>query len=162
MCKITSIQGSAFALGTGDKHVTCIIQSPENCLNGKFDNAIFEPGVIEYKKYTTLEYSNSSSGTDGNIRWEINGSVLRLTGTGDMKDYGNEDGNKSPWRANKYMGNVTEVIIENGITGIGVLAFAYCESVKTVSIPDSVVTIRANAFQGCTSLEYVDMPSAAT
>jgi len=44
--------------------------------------------------------------------------------------------------------------IPQGVTSIGGLAFAYCESLTTVSIPESVTHIGFNAFLDCHSIEY--------
>ena len=59
-----------------------------------------------------------------------------------------------PW----YLGeeSITEVWIPDGVTRIGMYAFAGLTSLHTVHIPDSVVTIDVGAFYNCTSLVNVD------
>ena len=59
-----------------------------------------------------------------------------------------------PW----YLGEdtITEVYIPDGVTRIGMYAFAGLTSLTTVHIPDSVVTIDVGAFYNCTSLVRVE------
>ncbi len=46
---------------------------------------------------------------------------------------------------------LTSVRIENGVQGIGALAFLGCSSLSKVVVPESVTTIGANAFYNCAS-----------
>ena len=48
-----------------------------------------------------------------------------------------------------------EAILEAGIEGIEMKAFAFCENLKTITVPDSVHEIHINAFLG-TSIETVN------
>ena len=47
------------------------------------------------------------------------------------------------------------VIIESGITGIGLSAFAGCTALTKVVLPDTLTTIGMSAFYGCTALTDV-------
>lgn len=64
-----------------------------NCLNGKFDKRIYDPVTDE--RCAVLDYHNSSSGTHGNVEWQIIGDTLYLTGSGKM-DYADSP----PWLSN--------------------------------------------------------------
>ena len=68
---------------------------------------------------------------------------------GVLKDYIEETG-------------VTEVVIPDGVTSIGDLAFYNCTSLTSVIIPDSVTSIGWHAFEGCTSLTTVTIPDSVT
>ena len=48
-----------------------------------------------------------------------------------------------------------EIEIPEGITTIGMLAFAQCESLEKVTVPRSVTSIRNAAFYGCSSLTTI-------
>ena len=48
------------------------------------------------------------------------------------------------------------------ITSIGGYAFAYCKSLKSVTIPNSVTSIGGGAFTGCESLTSVTIPNSVT
>ena len=85
----------------------------------------------------------------------------------------------------KYTGEDTEVVVPEGVTSIGVLAFSLrmnlvsvtlsegvtsigdgafygCESLKSVMIPDSVTNIGDDAFSGCSRLTRVKIPNGVT
>ncbi len=49
-------------------------------------------------------------------------------------------------------GSFSNLIMEEGVTEIGVGAFSNCASVASVSIPNSVLTIGANAFDSCSAI----------
>ena len=62
----------------------------------------------------------------------------------------------------KYNGPGGEVVIPNGVTSIGMLAFKYCTSLTSITIPDSVTSIGSSAFYGCTNLASVTIPNSVT
>jgi hypothetical protein len=60
---------------------------------------------------------------------------------------------EAPWR--KYASKIRYIVIEDGITAIGVAAFMGIELVTEVIIPDSVTSFGGGDFAGCTSLKRV-------
>ena len=129
----------------------------------------------------TLTYFPSD--TLQNIRWEISASAdgtsavtwtktesdgltwtltadgtLTISGTGAMKDY-NAAENLSPAYMNS---DVKKVVIEDGVTRIGELAFYKCSSLTNITIPDSVTCIEYAAFHGCSSLSSITIPNSVT
>ena len=129
----------------------------------------------------TLTYFPSD--TLQNIRWEISASAdgtsavtwtktesdgltwtltadgtLTISGTGAMKDY-NAAENLSPAYMNS---DVKKVVIEDGVTSIGELAFYKCSSLTNITIPDSVTCIEYAAFHGCSSLSSITIPNSVT
>ena len=66
--------------------------------------------------------------------------------------------------AKLYLNNklVTNVIIPDGVTRIGKGAFAYCNSLKTITIPSSVTVIGAAAFESCSNLNSVTISDGVT
>lgn len=62
----------------------------------------------------------------------------------------------------KYQGNAGDVVIPEGVTAIGALAFADCKSLSSVSIPSSVKSIDKFAFSGCTKLTSITIPNSVT
>lgn len=95
------------------------------------------------------------SGTDDNISWAIDAKgAMTISGTGEMKDYENND---APWTA--YKTKIVSVKFEEGITKIGFDTFNECSSLTEIDIPSSVTVISGYAFYHCTALETVNLPA---
>ena len=62
----------------------------------------------------------------------------------------------------KYNGPGGDVVIPDGVTTIGDVAFVDCDSLTSVIIPDSVTIIGLGAFEGCSSLTSVTIPNGVT
>jgi len=64
--------------------------------------------------------------------------------------------NSNPgYQAYKYQDEIQHVIINNGVTSIGVDAFYYCSGLTSVTIPNSVTSIGDYAFYRCGALTSV-------
>ena len=142
-----------------------------------------ETQVFVDDKNTVTEDTNQS-----NIKWKIVDSnedgmddTLVISGNCDMENY---DGAKyTPWFP--YANNISSVIIENGVTSVGMCsfedfknlenvsfgnsikligqsAFENCVNIKKVTIPDGVIKINGSAFEGCSSLEKIAIPDTVT
>ncbi len=92
-----------------------------------------------------LPAAAATSGTTGDCTWTLDGTVLTISGNGEMEDYSSYS--YSPWGI-----TITEVKIEPGATYIGSYAFYECTELTSVTIPDSVTSIGESAFYGCTGL----------
>ncbi|MGN1099212.1 MAG: leucine-rich repeat protein [Christensenellales bacterium] len=77
---------------------------------------------------------------DGNY-----GFILRIEGTGAMKDFASAS--DAPWY--KKSGRVKQIVISDGITAVGDRAFGKCAA-KSVILPQSVKTVGEAAFSGNT------------
>ena len=62
----------------------------------------------------------------------------------------------------KYIGKKTDVVIPEGTTAIGYMAFANNEYLTSVAIPETVKEIEDGAFMWCSSLTTVDIPEGLT
>ena len=97
-----------------------------------------------------------NSGATGDCTWTLDSDgVLTISGNGKMKDYSR--GDASPWGT-----SITKVVIENGVTNIGISSFENCTSLTSVTIPDSVTSIGAWAFDRCISLKSITIPDNLT
>lgn len=78
--------------------------------------------------------------------------TLRVSGKGAMKDYSsNRCGTQSPWHNalwHRAVTQVTDVVIEEGVTHIGDFAFTGRHELKSITIPASVTSIGENVFSG--------------
>ena len=113
----------------------------------------------EYEVPIQAEYDISSNG-DGSIKavWTRSDRTLKISGTGDMKDYSTLP--SIEWY--KYRHIIKNIIIENGVTAIGSLAFYDCNSLIKIIIPETVTIIKSCAFFSCSSLTEIAIPGTLT
>lgn len=57
---------------------------------------------------------------------------------------------------------VTELVIPDSVTSIGIAAFSNCRSIVSVVIPNSVTTIGGSAFNWCNSITSIIIPDSVT
>ena len=105
--------------------------------------------------------SAPTSGKCGdNLTWRLDGSVLTISGKGEMEDYGEYYLEEAPWYESR--GRIITVVIEPGVTSIGDYAFYECYNLKSVAIPSGVTKIDYSAFRSCTRLETITIPDSVT
>ena len=114
---------------------------------------------------TKANADGETSGTCGeNLTWEYDSAsqTLTISGTGNMNDYSIDgfDGETAPW--SQYCDTMTTIVIDNGVTSIGVDAFYGCNKATSVTIPNSVTGIGWSAFNGCSGLTNVTIPDSVT
>lgn len=87
---------------------------------------------------------------------------MTVSGSGGMEDFNLQMNYPAPSTVTSpyysYRQNITEVVIESGITHIGKYAFWSFRSLTSVSIPTTVKTIGSSSFPGCYSLASVTIP----
>ena len=101
--------------------------------------------------------------SESNLVWTYSDGTLTFskgTGSGNAVipdiDYSSTD----HWRA--YAGDVTSVVIGDGITTIGLNAFNGFSELKTVSFGKDVQTIDQYAFSYCGAMETITLPASLT
>ncbi|MBO5521029.1 MAG: leucine-rich repeat protein, partial [Eubacterium sp.] len=101
------------------------------------------------------------SGVSGdNLTWTLSADgVLTISGEGDMIDYKAVPDSHSPWGDRK---DITSLVVQEGVTGIGSNAFYCCWNLKNVSFPSTLTKINMQAFYGCYELEQVIIPDSVT
>ena len=84
--------------------------------------------------------------------------VLAINGLGEMYDYGSRATltADTPWTS--FRGEITEVLLAEGVTSIGAEAFRGCEKMTAITIPDGVTVIGDEAFASCRELAAVTIP----
>ncbi len=93
--------------------------------------------------------------------WSVDDNgILTISGTGAMDDYTAYDyyGYSYPWF--EVRESITSVVIDEGVTSIGDLAFAGCDNVTTVTLCDDITSIGEAAFIGCSKLTDVVIPNS--
>ncbi len=92
-----------------------------------------------------------------NLVWSFDADtgLLTISGTGAMYDYQNslDVMNVAPWAGL----DVTGVVVESGVTYIGICAFRSLP-ITSVSLPDTVTVIGNGAFDVCLSLSKIQLP----
>lgn len=102
------------------------------------------------------------SGTCGeNLSWSLNEStgVLYISGTGNMDDYGysysgySQSGVTTPWYSKRF--TISEVVLDDGVTGIGNFAFYECRRLTRVLLSPNTTQLGAYAFYNCRMLDSI-------
>ena len=146
----------------------------KNTLKWTFIAAVFATAVL----FCSAALAEIASGTDGSITWSLSDDgVLTISGKGAMKNY--TDKETKPWQ--DWNNRIKTVVIEDGVTSIGALAFNHFRSLtgvtisntvktigkgaffnsglKEVVIPDSVTSIGFDGFLSCVSLQKIEVSS---
>lgn len=112
-------------------------------------------GSISPVTEADLEAAADSGSCGENMTWTLQGTVLRLSGSGVMRDY-NAGGVTIPWQ--KYREEITDVVIEDGITQITSNAFQNFTRLTGIDFGTTLSKIDSNIFYGCTALRAVTLP----
>ncbi len=120
-----------------------------------FSSAYVGLAEVDFGSLFVVKAKAATSGTTGDCTWSLDGTVLTISGNGDMYDYMTGDEEPVPWGT-----NITEVIFRDSVTRIGNCAFSGCTSLTSVTIPNSVTSIGRSAFYDCTNLTSVVIPDS--
>ena len=130
---------------------------------------VIEEAIVEDNENQAVGSTVASGMCGANLTWVLDSKgKLTISGTGEMNDYNNSS--YTPW--SNYRTQITEVILEKGVTSIGNNAFRREASffgnednedtIKNVTIPDTVTKIGNNAFQRCASITEIKIPDSVT
>lgn len=89
----------------------------------------------------------------------IIGGVLKISGDGAMDDFHYSDP-LPPW--NGYKDSIKSVVIEDGVTHIGMYAFYKYTNLTSITFADSVRTIDSMSFAYCSGITSVVIPNGVT
>ena len=105
-----------------------------------------------------------AEGWSGYTLWKLtDDGVLTVSPSGNtykgkcnMKHYWKVNGILSlPW--SDYAEQITKIVVEEGVDGIGQMAFYELPNLREVVLPESIVEIRNYAFKNCKSLTTADL-----
>ena len=94
----------------------------------------------------------------GDCTVTLNNGTLTVSGKGAMADYTQSD--KRPWDGNRN--DITSVVVESGVTSVGMAAFFYCTAMTSVTLPEGLTAINGMTFCDCSSLTSITIPSTVT
>ena len=99
------------------------------------------------------------SGTWGVLEWTLDDAgTLTISGEGPMNGFSYYS--SEAWRS--YRTDIKEVILNSGVTSIGMYAFYTCSSLMSITVPEGVTSIGAFAFCDCSSLTSITIPEGVT
>ena len=118
-------------------------------------------GVVE------AAWAADNSGSCGeSVTWSLSSDgTLTLSGTGEMANYKSSDTApyyNAPWGSDALRLKIKRLVVNEGITSIGDLAFYRCGNLTSVSLPNSLVRIGKDVFFGCSSLTSLVIPDNVT
>lgn len=112
--------------------------------------------------FETTAYAATRSYTTGNLKATLDTSsgLMTISGTGKSADY--SLATSVPWVINRS--SIKNVVVEEGVTGLGKNLFSGCTKLETVVFNGNTVTsIGESTFEGCTNSTYwLDIPSSVT
>lgn len=129
--------------------------------------------IYGYKNSCAEAYANTNnipfvalkkiidSGRTGECTWELDDEgTLTISGNGRMENYDSSYNGcplTTPWQ--NY--EVKTLIIEEGVTYIGIYAFFYCNDLTNVIIPNTITAINED-FYRCDNLKTITIPGSVT
>lgn len=114
-----------------------------------FSNAVYVSASEESESNVV---KSGTCGTDINYTFTDDGT-LTIRGTGELPKIDD---------MKEYKDSVTNVIIEDGITGIQESVFYGWDNLVSVAMPESVTSIAREAFYECHNLEKINLPDGIT
>lgn len=96
----------------------------------------------------------------GTLQFALNfiDNSLTISGEGDMPDFSDDD--KAPWSNNAE--DIKSIVVEDGVTSVGNLAFCGLTEAKSVTIGKDVKKIGEYAFADCTGVTALDLSPVAS
>ena len=97
---------------------------------------------------------------DSNVSWTFDSEAgtLVISGNGQVRNSGLSTSGHSPWY--EYRENITKVVVEEGITGLGNFNFDGCVNLTDVSLPTTLVRMGSQVFRNCNSLTSLNIPDS--
>lgn len=140
------------------------LQQKESLVGFDFDNDWYFNSMSSEYLYPMLkdvEYLGLTSASNdvkknkwGDIEWKLSDGTLWISGDGRIPTL-NYDEN-APWYKDKD--SIKDIIVDDGVTGIGTRWFYKLDKVEFISIASTVSYIGDRAFENCTGLDEVILP----
>ena len=88
------------------------------------------------------------------LTWEYGNGILRISGTGEMSDFCNDN---RPWE--DIIDKINHVYIEEGCTYVGEDAFYNIKVLSKIVLPSSVSKVGSGVFKECNNLKIIEWGS---
>ena len=126
--------------------------SPSLVIYGYQNSTAHQYAVVNDITFVTLD---QPAGTEEEINWKLENGSLIISGNGRIPNYASVE--ETPWAEAIATGEVSAIVISDGITKVGDYAFTGCTA-ETVTLPDSLMAIGKYAFSNCSNLTEVTIP----
>ena len=162
---VTSIGASAFYYCKQLASITCIASTfpycGDNCF-GDVDKSIpvYVPAKSIYSYTKGKEWSDFTNiqalKCGANLTWDLTDGVLTISGTGAMTSWTRST--DVPWY--QFRSTIKSVVIEEGVTRVGSLAFSGYTNMTSISLPSTLTLIGSYSLYGCTGLTSLTLPAS--
>ena len=98
-------------------------------------------------------WGGSACSSTASVKATLSGSTLTISGTGKMANF--ISASYLPWRNSRA--EITQVVIQNGVTSVGQRVFDGCSNLTSITIPASVTSIDRSAINGCSKLTTINV-----
>ena len=134
--------------------------------NGVQPMAYTDNRVADNVRYQggTLVISGTGALPDQGEPYYANVGLLLFLADATMEEYGANQSNYVDSSTGNFIFkyNPTNLVVSDGITGIGGYYFYKLHTITSMSLPSSLLTIGRSAFRECTSLTSINIPSSVT
>ena len=170
---VTEIRSFAFTGCTALAKITSEPQTPPTASINSFQEV--NKSIPVYIPAGSLDAYKAATGWSSFTKWisamkcgdnvsaiiSEDAKTLTVSGSGDMWNY-TVGGEYTPWRKLEYDNTITTIIIEDGVTSVGDLAFTNCKNTTSVTLPNGLTTIGDRAFENDDKLASVTIPASVT
>ena len=127
------------------------------------DNIYLPLGTTVQCTDRNLTRSYSGQSEDG-LNWKLtHDGTLTISGSGPMTDYElypDSPFSNAPW--GEHYWRIKKIVISEGVTHVGDVAFCHGQSVVSVSLPSTLISIGWSSFFSCQSLSDITIPASVT
>ncbi len=149
--KLTNIyfKGSAPKIGSNTFYKTATLHVPADDTTWTDTSTGYDAANGTWNGYKLATYEGELTPTEP-MEWSFDetSGELKITGTVEIPSYNSYNG--APWFVHKD--SITSVVIEEGITGIGEMAFSNLNGLTSIHIPASVKSVSSYSFNNCYNL----------
>ena len=159
--QLNTVSGSGYLLDENNIMVEASIAFESGFLSDFYTRD--ENKICDGVEYAAYKFNHDGTCGDYMVYdYDQNSGVLTIDGVGEMYDYGDYMvifNCGSPFTG--IYPEFADVVICEGVTSIGTLAFYFCEEFESIAIPRSLTHIGSDAFEGCFGLAVVKIRSSA-
>lgn len=102
--------------------------------------------------------AEARSGEWGEVHWELSeAGVLTVSGAGIIDDFSLLESERAEQAWQAYMNDIHHVVVEEGITSVGSVAFYAYPNLQTMSLPSSMTYLDLSAYTSCPELAEISV-----